>query len=149
LTSGISDRWRSSTCLLTADEICEIIRNRRRPTLSSTGEAVRAELRDIRQPTRFQRGSPVAWQRLDSEINLRPPAPSSHSCGRMCGVELKKVYGDISVATVSGSEVSSILIQSYLAMVTSVVLQHTHSQARVLWMVVSVSRCNFVNLSVE
>jgi len=51
LTSGISDRWRSSTCLLTADEICEIIRNRRRPTLSSTGEAVRAELRDIRLPS--------------------------------------------------------------------------------------------------
>ena len=53
LTSGISDRWRSSTSLLTADEIRDIIRNRRRPTLSSTGEAVRAVLRDIRKPTRF------------------------------------------------------------------------------------------------
>ena len=54
LTSGrISDRWRWSTCLLTAKEIRDIIRNHRQHTLLSTGEAVRAELRGIRHQTIF------------------------------------------------------------------------------------------------
>ena len=66
MTSGTSDRLQPSACSLTASEICEIIRNRRRasgavdrprpPTLPITGEAVREELRDLHQRAKLQRG---------------------------------------------------------------------------------------------
>jgi len=136
MTSVTGERLPPSTCSLTADEICKIIRDRRRAsgavdtprprTFPITGEAVRAELRDLHRRAMLQRGflpggiartvsreavrsrlddeqtetgipldyqrvageqplsemmlsdqrnNPVAWQRLDSDINPRRPVP--------------------------------------------------------------------------